>query len=80
MGITDLPEDMCDARVYPAMHPLIQAACQNFPKSADAIISHHGLDTDEFNSLQAKVENDFFFRMRVRRGVSLIDREIKGKK
>jgi hypothetical protein len=77
LGVSHLPECMCDVDVLPAMCPTIRHACETFPRSAEAILAHHGLDTTEFNTLQERVKSDMLFRWRVQMKVSSLHHELQ---
>eukprot|EP01038_Epipyxis_sp_PR26KG_P006240 gene6240-8595_t len=44
LNIPELPTKLTDPDVQPSLNPLIQRACQDFPKIATSIIQRHGLD------------------------------------
>lgn len=57
------------------MNPIIQKLSQEFPKTASRIIAQNGLLIEEFNSLQEKVEKNFFYRFAVQNEIKRIERE-----
>ena len=77
LGVSHLPTSMCDPDVLPAMCPTVKHACETFPRSAEAILSHHGLETSEFNTLQERLNNDMIFQWRVQMKIKSLDQQIK---
>jgi hypothetical protein len=74
LGVTRLPDNFCDADVYPTMCKTVQQACIQFPKTATAFMVHHGLDEAEFQSLQEKMQRNLLFKMRVRGEIAKLER------
>jgi hypothetical protein len=68
-----LPPKMSDPEFLPAMSPIIQRASANFPKVAASIISKHQLPVEDFNAMQARVDRDPVFRIRVNREIRRLD-------
>ena len=61
--------------MYTYSHSYAQA-CADFPSTSSSIIQHHGLDTEEFNLLQAKVKNNIIFRYRVQNNINKLHKEV----
>ena len=67
---------MCSKSMLPVLNEAIQNACDEFPKTASAIIEHHGLNTEEFNLLQKKLDSSFLFRHRVQKSIDQLDNKL----
>lgn len=66
---------MCSPDVLPVMCPAIQSACAQFPRAAEAIMAHHGMDLAEYDTLRTRAERDLFFNQRVRGNIQRLDHE-----
>jgi hypothetical protein len=66
---------MCDEEIFPAMTKEIQAACREFSSRADMIVKRHGINTEEFESMQKRLTKPGFFRMRVQRELRRLEKE-----
>lgn len=56
---------MCDDDICPAMSKEIQHACHEFRSHATSVLKKHGLEINDFNKLQKKIETNIFFRNKV---------------
>ena len=45
---------------------MIQKCNEDYPKVAEEIVKYHGLTVDEFNSLQSKFQNNFFYQYKIK--------------
>lgn len=61
---------MADPDYLPAMCPLIQQTCTNFPHLAGKIVLLNGLPIEEFNNLQDKLRSNMFFRYQIQQELS----------
>lgn len=60
---------MADPEYLPAMCPLIQKVCKDFPYVASNIVVHSGLPIEEFNTLQDKLQSNMFFRFQIQKEI-----------
>lgn len=74
MNIRELPPKMADPEYLPAMAPIVQRTCKDFPSVATNIIQEYGLHVEEFNALQEKLQKNFFFRYQVMNEINKIQR------
>jgi hypothetical protein len=65
---------MADPEYLPAMAPIVQRTCKDFPSVASNIIQEYGLHVEEFNALQEKLQKNFFFRYQVMNEINKIQR------
>lgn len=73
LKIKDLPPNISDPDIQPALCKLIRKAVSDFPKVAEGIIEHNGLDVDEFNILQLKMNRNILFKLHVQREINKIE-------
>lgn len=73
LNIKDLPPNISDPDIQPALCKLIRKAVADFPKVAEGIIQHNGLEVDEFNILQLKMSRNLLFKLYVQREINKIE-------
>lgn len=73
LNIKDLPPNISDPDIQPALCKLIRKAVADFPKVAEVIIQHNGLEVDEFNILQLKMSRNLLFKLYVQREINKIE-------
>lgn len=73
LNIKDLPPNISDPDIQPALCKLIRKAVSDFPKVAEGIIEYNGLEVDEFNILQLKMNRNLLFKLHVQREINRIE-------
>lgn len=73
LKVRDLPPNMADPDLLPAMALPIQKACADFPQIAQKIVSMYGFHEDEFDSLQTRMKRSWWFRHRVQQALQKLD-------
>ena len=67
LGISVLPERMCDPDVRPVMCKQVQVACQVFPTIITKVVEYYELQPGTFEKLFEKHNTDPIYRFRVHR-------------
>ena len=74
LGISVLPERMCDPDVRPVMCKQVQVACQVFPTIITKVVEYYDLSPEKFDELYSRHTNNPVYRFRVHREIEKIEK------
>ena len=77
MHLKELPERMSDPSLQPAFCTQIRHMSAALPRTALHVITQNGLDPEQFEALQDRVERNPFFRMHVQREIRRLEKQQK---
>ena len=74
LGISVLPERMCDPDVRPVMCKQVQTACQVFPSIVTKVVEHYDIPAVKFEELFERHNSNPIYRFRVLREIEKIEK------
>jgi hypothetical protein len=75
LNLKELPDKMSDPNLQPAFCPKIRRAAVAFPRTAQDILARNGLDVEQFEDMQRRLQRNPLFRMQVEREIRRLEKQ-----
>jgi hypothetical protein len=75
LNLKELPDKMSDPNLQPAFCPNIRRAAVAFPRTAQDILARNGLDVEQFEDMQRRLQRNPLFRMQVEREIRRLEKQ-----